>query len=316
LWVGVGLCSFVLLIAARMQRSEELCKNVVVNIQSADQGTYISEKEILNRISDNHPELLKNQNVRSFNLSKLEALLEQHLWIRNAELFFDIKNVLHVDVEERMPVGRIFSADGESFYVDELGIQLPVNGNQIANVPVFTGFPQLTKPLLAKDSLLLMQVRDMGAYILKHEFWSAQIEQVHIDNYNMELIPKLGKHQILFGEGTQIEQKFKRLMLFYKHVLHKAGWNYYSVLDLRYDKQLVGVRRDSTSLYQSFIIPFDSIKINDVLDTAKIEKDTLVKVDQANASKSVKKEMPTIDEENQVLQEANNAMQKNPNKSN
>lgn len=304
LWASIGVSTFLLLIAARIQHSEDICKDVVVHIQSADQGSYISEKEILNRISDNHPELLKNKNVRGFDLSQLEERLEQHLWIRNAELFFDIQNVLHVDVEERIPVARIFSADGESFYVDELGVQLPVNGNQIASVPVFTGFPQLTKPLLSKDSLLLMQVRDMGAYIVKHEFWAAQIEQIHIDNYNMELMPKLGKHQILFGEGTQIEAKFKRLMLFYKKVLNKAGWNYYSVLDLRYDKQLVGVRRDSVSLYQSFTIPFDSIRINEVLDTTKItEHDSLAKVEQAKSAKPIKKETASAAEEQKVLEE-------------
>jgi cell division protein FtsQ len=110
---------------------------------------------------------------------------------------------------------------------------------------------------------------------LSNEFWSAQIEQIHIDQYNMELMPKLGKHQILFGSGTRIEQKFNRLLLFYKHVLNKAGWNYYSVLDLRYDKQLVGVRRDSVSLYQSYTIPFDTLEINPVLDTTKLEIDTL-----------------------------------------
>jgi cell division protein FtsQ len=309
LWSSVGVISFVLLIASRIQHSEDVCKDVVVRIKSAENSNYISQKEILNRLSDNHPELLKNKSISSFNLSQLEALLEHHLWIRNAELFFDIKNVLHVEVEERTPVARIFCADGESFYVDELGIQLPANGNQVANVPVFTGFPHLTKPLLSNDSLLLMQVRDMGAYILKHEFWIAQIEQIQIDKNNMELIPKLGKHQILFGEGVQIEQKFKRLMLFYKNVLHKAGWNYYSLLDLRYDKQIVGVRRDSISLYKSFVIPFDTIEINKVLDTAKIDQDTLRKDKQVKQSTQVKKAIMTNDEELQVLGEAENSIQ-------
>ena len=164
-----------------------------------------------------------------------------------------------------------------------------MNGNQIANVSVFTGFPQITYPLSIKDSILLFQVRDMGAFMLKNEFWKAQIDQVHIDNYQMELIPKLGKHQILFGEGVMIEKKFQRLMLFYRQIMKKTGWNYYSVLDLRYDKQLVGTRRDSVSLYESFIIPFDTIKISADLDSARIARDTSLHIVQDTAVKDTGK---------------------------
>lgn len=304
LWVCVGLASLVLLIAANIQHAVATCKGVVVHIKSNEQGHYISDQEILNRVSNNDPSKLKGKDLRRFNLSALETILERHLWIRNAELFFDSKHILHIDVEERIPVGRVFCIDGESFYVDELGLQLPANGNQIADVPVFTGFPVVTKPLLSKDSVLLMQVRDVGAFILKNEFWSAQIEQIHIDQYSMELIPKLGKHQILFGEGKQVEQKFKRLLLFYNKVLRKAGWNYYSVLDLRYDKQIVGLRRDSASLYQSFIIPIDSIEINKVLDTTKIELDTLMRTVSEKPAIPAKKETDRSNEEMDILKEA------------
>jgi cell division protein FtsQ len=316
LWVCVGSCSLVLLIAANIQQAGEICKDVVVTIKSTEHGNYIHEKEILNRVSNNDPSTLKGKDLRRFNLSELEAALEQHLWIRNAELFFDVQNILHIDVEERIPVGRIFCVDGESFYVDELGIQLPANGNQIADVPVFTGFPPLTKPLLSKDSILLMQVRDVGGYILKNDFWNAQIEQIHIENYSMELIPKLGKHQIIFGEGKQVEQKFKRLLLFYKNVLNKAGWNYYSVLDLRYDKQLVGVRRDSVSLYESFKIPFDSIEINQVLDTTRIELDTLMQSLPAKSEVTIQKETVISKEEMNILKEVNRSQDNNRKKTN
>jgi cell division protein FtsQ len=274
LWVGVVSVSVVVLVAATKKHATDVCEKVVVDIRSGDQGGYISEKEILNRISGNRPELLVGMKIKNFSLSQLEALLEQHLWIRNAEMFFDTKNVLRIEIEERVPVARVFSMGGESFYVDEIGKQLPVNGNQIAHVAVFTGFPQMTYPLSEKDSLLLMHVRDVGAYILKHDFWMAQIDQVHIENYQMEFIPKLGKHQIYFGEGKMIEQKFKRLMLFYHQIMKKTGWNYYSSVDLRYEKQLVAVRRDSVSLYESFVIPFDTLSISNNLDSARIAGDT------------------------------------------
>jgi cell division protein FtsQ len=274
LWIGLGVSMLILLVASTRHHSGMICKDVEVTIRSAGAGTYITQKEILDRVSGRYPELLKGTLLKNISLSQLEKLLEQHLWIREAELYFDNNNILQIDIQERLPVARVFSVSGETFYVDDFGFRLPVNGKQIAYVPVFTGFPAITYPLLPKDSLLLMQVKDMGIYMLKNDVWKAQIDQVNIQDDQMELIPKLGKHQILFGNGLDIERKFKRLMLFYKKVMKYTGWNYYSSLDLRYDKQIVAVRRDSASLYASFTLPIDTIEISKELDSLRIARDT------------------------------------------
>lgn len=289
LWIGLGVCMLILLVASTHHHSGMICKDVEVTIRSAGAGTYITQKEILDRVSGRHPELLKGTLLKNISLSQLEKLLEQHLWIREAELYFDNNNILQIDIQERLPVARVFSVSGETFYVDDFGFRLPVNGKQIAYVPVFTGFPAITYPLLPKDSLLLMQVKDMGIYMLKNDFWKAQIDQVNIQDDQMELIPKLGKHQILFGNGLDIERKFKRLMLFYKKVMKYTGWNYYSSLDLRYDKQIVAVRRDSASLYASFTLPIDTIEISKELDSLRIARDTSLILHKDTSEPATKK---------------------------
>lgn len=274
-WSLVVSGAVVLLIAATRQQAEKVCKDVVVNVKSVDGVQYISEKNILNTISGGAPEQLKGQLLKTFDLQQLEFILEKNLWIRNAELFFDNNDVLHVDITERKPVARVFAVSGETFYVDDLGAQLPTTNDQVARVPVFTSFPQITKPLIGKDSILLQQIKEVGIYLLKHDFWMAQVEQVNINNYEMEMIPKLGQHSIQFGDGTNVEAKFNRLLLFYKKIMAKTGWNYYSSLDVRYDKQLVAVRRDSASLFKSFTLATkDSIRISNVIDSLQIAKDT------------------------------------------
>lgn len=274
IWSMVSAGAIVLLVAATRQQSEKICEDIMVKVKSVDGVQYISEKQILNTISGGRPDLMKGQLIKTFDLSQLENLLEANLWIRNAELFFDNKDVLHINIIERQPVARIFSLSGESFYVDDMGEQLPVTADQIARVPVFTSFPTITKPLQAKDSLLLMQIKETGTYLLKHSFWMAQIDQININNYEMEMIPKLGKHSILFGDGIKVEQKFNRLLLFYKQVMSKTGWNYYSTLDVRFDKQLVAVRRDSVSLFKSFVIPKDNIQISPIIDSINLARDS------------------------------------------
>ncbi len=298
MWSLVSAGAIMLLIAATRQQQEKVCDDVIVKVKSVD-VQYISEQQILNTISGGRPDLMKGQLIKTFDLSQLENLLETNLWIRNAELFFDNKDVLHVNIIERQPVARIFSLSGESFYVDDMGEQLPVTADQIARVPVFTSFPTITKPLQSRDSLLLIQIKETGAYMLKHNFWMAQIDQINISNYEMEMIPKLGKHNILFGDGTKVEQKFNRLLLFYKQIMSKTGWNYYSTLDVRFDKQLVAVRRDSVSLFKSFIIPKDSILISTTVDSMNMARDSSLRVlpvkEDSNAvltSKTITQNLP------------------------
>lgn len=274
IWSMVSAGAIVLLVAATRQQAEKVCKAVSIKVKSVEGIQYISEKQILNTISGGRPDLMIGQLIKTVDLSQLENLLEANLWIRNAEMFFDNKDVLHVNIIERQPVARIFSMSGESFYVDDMGQQLPVTADQIARVPVFTSFPAITKPLQTKDSLLLMQIKEVGTYLLKHSFWMAQIDQINISNSEFELIPKLGKHSIIFGDGTKVDQKFNRLLLFYKQIMNKTGWNYYSTLDVRFDKQLVAVRRDSISFFKSFVLPKDDIQINTTIDSLNIAIDS------------------------------------------
>lgn len=287
-WSLVAAGAVVLLIAATRQQNAKVCSDVVVRVKGVDGVQYISEKNILNTISGGAPETMKGQLIKTFDLNQLEQLLEKNLWIRNAELFFDNKDVLHVDITERQPVARVFAVSGETFYVDDMGEQLPTTNDQIARVPVFTSFPTITKPLVSKDSVLLQQVKEVGTYLLKHNFWMAQVEQVNINNYELELIPKLGNHIIQFGEGTNVDAKFNRLLLFYKQIMNKTGWNYYSSLDVRYDKQLVAVRRDSASLFKSFALASkDSIRISNVIDSLQLARDTSMALIKKDSTVSV-----------------------------
>lgn len=264
----------VLLVAAARNQNGKVCKEVLVNIKGVGGVEYVSKKEILKTISGGRPDLMKGQLVKTFDLQQLEELLERNLWIRNAELFFDNNDQLHVDVTEREPVARVFRVNGQSFYIDDMGEPLPVTNDQVARVPVFTSFPAETTATRKKDSVLKQQVKEMGRYILRNDFWMAQVDQVHITNYEFELVPKLGNHVIRFGAADQLAPKFNRLLLFYTQIMNKTGWNYYSLLDVRFDKQLVAVRRDSASLFASFVVEQNNYQVNTTADTSYSNNDS------------------------------------------
>ncbi|NCU03209.1 MAG: hypothetical protein GXC73_04410 [Chitinophagaceae bacterium] len=283
-WTVVAAGTIVLLVAAARNQDGKRCKEVIVKIKGVEGAGYVSKKQILNTISGGRPELLKGAPVKTFDLQQLEELLERNLWIRNAELFFDNNNVLRVDITEREPVARVFMTNGQSFYIDDMGEQLPITNDQVARVPVFTSFPNETTAGRKKDSVLQQQVKELGHFILKHDFWMAQVDQVNITNYEFELVPKLGNHVIQFGDAQQMEQKFNRLLLFYKRIMNKTGWNYYSQLDVRFDKQLVAVRRDSASLFASFVIEQNNYKVKASIDSSYLPIDTTATTQQTKES--------------------------------
>ena len=94
------------------------------------------------------------------------------------------------------------------------------------------------------DSLLTVQIRKLGMFIQKDSFWRAQIAQVDITpEKNFEMIPVVGNHIIVLGDGNDYEKKFHRLFVFYKEVLSKTGFDRYSRINIAFDGQVIGTRK-------------------------------------------------------------------------
>ena len=147
----------------------------------------------------------------------IEHNLEQDVWIRNAELFFDNNEVLKVNVDEREPVARLFANDGKTFYIDSALKILPLSEKFSARLPVFTGFPLRMNILTKGDSILLKHIMNISMLLQKDSFLMAMIEQVDITpQRNFEMIPKIGNQLIVFGDATDAVEKFEKLKVFYK----------------------------------------------------------------------------------------------------
>jgi len=56
------------------------------------------------------------------------------------------------------------------------------------------------------------------------------------------MIPVVGNHQVKMGTGEQIDRQFGRLMIFYKEVLSKTGFDRFKVIDVQYKGQVVASR--------------------------------------------------------------------------
>ena len=243
LWVCIGGGMLSLLIAAIGKKNREDCTDYTIAIKGSAEKFFINAEDIRILLKAGAGSELKGKKMSEINLKKLEQLLRDNIWIRKAEMWFDNKNVLHVEVYEREPIARIFTNAGNSFYIDSTERKIPLSDRMSARVPVFTGFPD-KKVYSAKDSLLFTDVRNVAIYIKNDPFWMSQVAQVNVTtDRNFELSPVVGNHLIKLGNGKDIEKKFNRLMIFYKQVLAQKGFDSYSTIDVQYTGQVVGTKR-------------------------------------------------------------------------
>jgi len=243
LWVSIAGGMLSLLIAAIGKKNREDCTDYTIAIKGNENNYFIDANDIRKILRSGAGSEIKGKKIKEINLKKLEQLLRDNVWVRKAEMWFDNRNVLHIEVYEREPIARIFTTTGNSFYIDSTEKKLPLSDKLSARVPVFTGFID-KKIYSAKDSFLLDDVKNIATYIKNDPFWTSQVAQVDITaDKNFELSPVVGDHLIKLGNGKDLEKKFNRLMIFYKQVLAQKGFDAYSTIDVQYAGQVVGTRR-------------------------------------------------------------------------
>ncbi|RAI98471.1 cell division protein FtsQ [Chitinophaga skermanii] len=245
LWMSVIAGVIVLVTVAVQGKNNSVCKGIVVNIKGDHKTFFVEPKDVKALITKNNNPVGKA--LGDINTLTIEQIVKRDPWIRSAEIYIDNNKMLNVAVTEREPVARIFTFSGKSYYLDEEGERIPVSSKYSALVPVFTSFPSDadTKKLSKSDSLLTSYIITVANYIKADTFWNAQIEQVQITKTKkFEMTPKLGEHVIEFGDGTNTEAKFKKLLIFYKEALNKVGWNTYSRINVAYENEVYALKKD------------------------------------------------------------------------
>jgi len=259
--IGGGMIA--LLVAAVSRKNEDVCKGYEIRIHGASEQLFLEKADIIEMLAANSS--IQGVPVAELDLRKMEERLKRHAWIRSAQLFVDNKSILRINVEEREPIARIFTAGGGSYYIDSACEQLPLTDKLAVRLPVFTNVP---------DKQLLRQIKNISEYIGKNAFWSAQIAQVDVTpQRNFEMMSEVGNHIIEFGDGNNVEDKFNRLMVFYKQVMSRSGLSSYERVSVEFERQIVGKKKElRLSRYDSLMAVK---KIQQLIMAAQKMPDTL-----------------------------------------
>lgn len=277
IWIVLGSGTIVLLVAAMTKKKNERIAGIDIHISGVQNNYFIDKKDVLNILQKSNGGKFDNASASSLDLTVMENALSKQPWVKNAEMFFDNNNMLQVKIVEREPIARIFTNSGVSFYIDSSLTRLPLSSKFSARLPVFTSFPTDVKVLTGSDSVLLYGVKIMSEFINANPFWMAQIDQVDITPaLTFELTPKLGNQIIRFGDADNCEQKFNKLLAFYKQVQTKIGWNKYSVIDVQFKNQVIGVNRDKAEIKSDSLRSIQIMK--SIIEEAKKNTDDSTKI--------------------------------------
>ena len=237
---SLGSLILISLISFRALRlSERKVSGIEIEIMS-NQDFYLIDQFEIQALLNKEQSVVLGTNFDQVDIKLLERQVEENPFVAEIDIFMSVTGVLGAKVSQAQPIGRLMSSSGPDQYIDVTGKLLPMNADYTARVPLisFAEYPQWESNLGEND--LGKQLMEFLIFINKDELWRAQIAQLAVSEENeLTLWPQMTKQLILFGPADEIEEKFKKLKLFYKEVLPKKGWNTYSSVNLKYKNQIV-----------------------------------------------------------------------------
>jgi len=243
LWCLLGGGVLALLVAAINSKNSSGCQGLEVEINGGGKARFLNKKDLMVMLENNGLKDWRNKKAASFNLLQMESLLKRNSWVRDVQIYFDNNQILKIRIQEREPVARLFNTSGLSFFIDSSGVQMPLSERNVFRLPVFTGYPS-EKFGTRKDSALNSQIKNLASFLNRDAFWSGQIQEVHIlGGKNFQMTPLIGNQLIEFGDGSDLENKFRRLLIFYREVIAKTGFEKYTGINLAFANQVIATRK-------------------------------------------------------------------------
>ena len=223
----------IVLTFAKTKLGDVKCRGLQVVVGDTDENAFIDENEVLAVIKRGYGDI-KGKNIVEIDKDSIERVLIRNSVIKSAQIYYSLDGSFHVEITQRKPVLRVLAGDG--YYVDEDGKVMPLSGKYTSRVVVATG--NISKKFACNGLYPFVMA------LKEDDFWEALIEQIVVVKDNeVVLIPKVGNFKIVFGKVDDYVAKLDKLRFFLKEGIALKGRNVYKEINLKFDNQVVCVRR-------------------------------------------------------------------------
>jgi cell division protein FtsQ len=182
-------------------------------------------------------------------LKELEEYIRRNPYVSSCEVFKTLDNVLVLKAFVREPLVRIINDDLQQYLLDRKGFMMPLKEGHPSHILIANGrisdrylaLDKTEKPIWQlADTSQLRQIYPLAVAISRDEFLASFIEQIYVnDSLDIELVPRIGHHQIIAGDGENAAEKMENLKAFYQKVMNRMDWNTYRMINIKYKNQVV-----------------------------------------------------------------------------
>lgn len=220
----VALMSFV-----EAKHNKRVINNIKISVLDYDSLKFVST-DMVGALIDVVFDSLKYSSINNIDVSEIEKEVKKLVSVKNVDVYIGIEGNLEVDVKQRKPIARCFTSKLNT-YIDEDGNLLPVSKIYTSNVPIIEGN--------INDSNL-RDVYKILVFIRKSDVLKNQIVNISVDKFNeYKFRTRKGNTVIEFGDISNIDEKFNKLIVFYRKTVSDFGWNRYKKINLEYTDQVV-----------------------------------------------------------------------------
>ncbi len=234
--VLTGLIGFV-----EKKQGRRICKAIEVNIDNQYKNYFINESDVIEIITERGGKKIIGKPFNELNLKEMELALKEDKFVEDAEVYKDLSGNLIISIDQSRPIARLLSKKMSDRYISENGDVLPLSKRYTPRVVLIDGaFADNSRLYHLYETELGRQVMDLLKFIEKDKFWKAQIAQMRIDRKgNIKMYTQVSKQVVDFGKPVEIEEKFRKLKIFYKKILPAKGWNSYNRVSIKFKNQII-----------------------------------------------------------------------------
>lgn len=231
----------VLVVVANVSRSHSNVRGIEVNIRYGRTPHLVVDQTVKDSVLAALPAILQ-QEVGSVDREAVAEAAAKVPYLTDVSASVSVSGKVVVRATQRRPIARLYYG-GQEYYFDSYGAVMPASPQGSCNVLVAGG--DFREPLRV-DSLNAQMVAlvALADYLDREDKFGDMIDQIYIErDGDMMMVPKLGSHVVELGTVEALDEKFSRLLAFYRKGMPRAGWDTYSRVSLKYAGQVVCTKR-------------------------------------------------------------------------
>ena len=201
-----------------------------VNINFENGDNLFITYETVNKLLVQNFGRLQSQPKENLFLNKMEETLLSNEMVENAEVFINVDGELGAFIKQKIPIARV-NENGLAYYMDSRGGKMPLSSNYSARVPIVEG---------VENGQLSNELFKLATVIYNDDFLKKQVVGI-VQKAKQEFVLKtrIGNQQVELGSLDQLDQKIKKLKVFYQKVINDKTLNSYKTINLEYNNQVV-----------------------------------------------------------------------------